>query len=388
MVVEVPNQKRSAHEARLMAILVCVCASWLGQCNQTKRPKPNTWLLIFALEMMFRGLYDTTRVALDSTVEFFAYRPPQPPSAASDQQQPRSGRRSSADNTVARRDLTPVRDPIARLTRECASLREKLEAVTSSTTNNNQHGHMRRSSTQTASSSTTTANPIRRQLDDARKELSRARIENARLEDRCRNLETALQEAQSRLKELSSKSAGKPHLQKALTRRGGRQGQASQDCSDDSDFSSDAEADEDRAKRKIDDVFLTRTDSWSGAQVLQAVHDLNSEILQFSAAAVETCEFDEKPHHSTKLSQAKNDTSSRLGDNIAKVLSSADHSQDPILVQLALQGCLASCIARALTVFCLGFPSKHDSVLSQIYTHMYSSGASLLIGVLSPFGVN
>jgi hypothetical protein len=56
---------------------------------------------------------------------------------------------------------------------------------------------------------------------------------------------------------------------------------------------------------------------------------------------------------------------------MTRILVGRDHSHDPLLVQLALQGCVSLCIARALSSFCIGFPSKSDAVLAQIYSHMH-----------------
>ncbi|KAH9484102.1 hypothetical protein JR316_0003582 [Psilocybe cubensis] len=131
-------------------------------------------------------------------------------------------------------------------------------------------------------------------------------------------------------------------------------------------------AEEERARLRSAETYMSRIDNWDGAQVLQAVLDINSEILQFAASATETCKFLSSPSPQTpKLAQAIQDTSARIGPNITSIISSREHSQDPLLVQLALQGCLSLCIARALNSFCIGFPSKSDAVLSQIYTHMH-----------------
>ncbi|PPQ67664.1 hypothetical protein CVT25_012692 [Psilocybe cyanescens] len=131
-------------------------------------------------------------------------------------------------------------------------------------------------------------------------------------------------------------------------------------------------AEEERARLRSAETYMSRIDSWSGAQVLQAVLDINSEILQFAASATEMCNFLSSPSPNTpKLAQAIQDTNARIGPNITSILSNREHSQDPLLVQLALQGCVSLCIARALNSFCIGFPSKSDAVLSQIYTHMH-----------------
>lgn len=130
---------------------------------------------------------------------------------------------------------------------------------------------------------------------------------------------------------------------------------------------------EDRARIRSAETYMTRTDAWSGAQVLQAVHDINSEILQFAASATEMCTFLPAPSSSAnpKMAQLIHDTNTRIGPNMTRILSNRDHSQDPLLVQLALQGCVSLCIARALNSFCIGFPSKSDAVLGQLYNHMH-----------------
>jgi len=128
---------------------------------------------------------------------------------------------------------------------------------------------------------------------------------------------------------------------------------------------------EERARMRSQETYMTRVDSWSGAQILQAVLDLNSEILQFAASVTEMCTFLPASSSSNpKLAQAIQDTTARIGPNMTRILSTRDHSQDPLLVQLALQGCVSLCTARALSSFCIGFPSKSDAVLSQIYNHM------------------
>lgn len=144
---------------------------------------------------------------------------------------------------------------------------------------------------------------------------------------------------------------------------------------DESASSASEDSEEERAHMRGLETFLTRIDRWSGAQIIQALQDLNSEILQFAASATELCTFDKYSRSSpARTTQATKETAARLGASLARVLSSRDHAQDPILVQLALQSCVATCIARALSTFCFGFAAKPNAVLSQIYTQMYGSG--------------
>ncbi|RXW17587.1 hypothetical protein EST38_g8264 [Candolleomyces aberdarensis] len=61
------------------------------------------------------------------------------------------------------------------------------------------------------------------------------------------------------------------------------------------------------------------------------------------------------------------DTATRLGYSITHLLATYDHSNDPILVQLALQACVCVAGKRAWESFCLGLPAKSDGVLGLIF---------------------
>ena len=130
------------------------------------------------------------------------------------------------------------------------------------------------------------------------------------------------------------------------------------------------------ARARSLDVFLTKTDSWSGAQIIQAVDDLNAEINQFAAASTESCLFSKRSGAKTPLSMSpeQENTTPWLGPALSRILALRDHSQDPILVQLALQASLVTCCSRSLSLFCVGFPSKLDALLSRVLAHMQSSG--------------
>jgi hypothetical protein len=136
-------------------------------------------------------------------------------------------------------------------------------------------------------------------------------------------------------------------------------------------------SEEERAQSRGLETFLNKIDLWSGAQVIQAVQDLNSEILQFAASATELCTFSKQRPNSAKVTQASSEVATRLGAALSRLLATRDHSQDPMLVQLALQGCISYCISRALSSFCIGYQSKANITLTQIYTHMFHSGKFL-----------
>lgn len=149
------------------------------------------------------------------------------------------------------------------------------------------------------------------------------------------------------------------------------------------------------ANQRAAATFLTRTDAWSGAQVIQAVQDLNGLVVQFAACASEVCVFTTREVRSptspitarstsggknqsttgrpsggsgAKGGRAYNDTLQRLGPALTSILATSDHSNDPILVQLALQALVCVAAQKAWESFCLGLPGKSDGVLSVVFT--------------------
>lgn len=302
-------------------------------------------LLPISLQVMIKGLYDTT-------VEFFALRNPTPPPG---------GQHLGSDHSN-QRTLTPVPDPIGRLTRECASLREQLDDRWSQ---DSDPSHMRRG------------------VENITNQLARSQAEVAKLEERCRMLEKALKGTREMLE---ARETELEHMKKV-----GRMSSTMEETPEDYQYqqtrsegsqnilartgtetSNSMLVEEHRAQLRGTEIYMTRTDSWSGAQVIQAVHDLNSEIIQFAASATELCTFDS---NSPSSSQAMHDTSARLGPNLAGLLSARErNSQDPTLVSLALQAGMTTCIARAMSNFALGLPSKSDVILSQVYSHIFVAG--------------
>ncbi|KAH8118007.1 hypothetical protein DFH11DRAFT_871185 [Phellopilus nigrolimitatus] len=160
-------------------------------------------------------------------------------------------------------------------------------------------------------------------------------------------------------------------------------------------------ADERRQEVKSMERFLTKTDRWAGSDLVQTVKDINSEILQFAAAASEGF-----PAPSQSQSQASASTpasgstvrsgrpgpsngaqngptpgrrkalervAARFGTKMRQCLEKRDHAQDPTLLQYALQACVCQCISHAMASFCFGSTGKLESHLSKIYQHMHSS---------------
>ena len=123
------------------------------------------------------------------------------------------------------------------------------------------------------------------------------------------------------------------------------------------------------------ETFLTKTDRWAGAQIVQTVKDLNSEILQFSAAASESFALEHREVRNTSSRQKSVDwLKARHGTALCRCLERRDHSQDPTLLQYALQASISHSLCRALSSFVFGSPSKLDQILMKIYLHMHITG--------------
>lgn len=349
----------------------------------------------------------------ETTVEFFALRSPfRPTNTLSDLSDDPDDHNHLP---LTPRDLSPVPDPINRLQKECADLRVKLHAA--------QRSHCPRACpcrSIGASAAACTLYTMRREHDTTKSELHRSQLELARVDERCKLLEKTLKDTRDLLRtrevEVDALRRDRERLiadrrppsvtldrrrsQDVIRRRSNssqsllsQQIRLSADWSDHHDAETTSQSsgthrriseipadnisslsEEEHAQAKSMETFLTKTDLWSGAQVIQAVQDLNSEILQFAASAVELCTFAKQRPTLPKMSQTQNDVSSRLGQSLTRSLATRDHSQDPMLVQIALQGCLSYCISRALSSFCIGYQSKANITLTQLYTHMFQSG--------------
>ena len=117
-------------------------------------------------------------------------------------------------------------------------------------------------------------------------------------------------------------------------------------------------AEERRLEVRSMERFLTKTDRWAGSDLVQAVKDINSEILQFAAAASEamhppapngssatgvgsrrnTPSPSPAPGPAASRRKALERVAARFGSKMRQVLEKRDHSQDPTILQYALQG--------------------------------------------------
>ncbi|KAH9058417.1 hypothetical protein EDB87DRAFT_1626649 [Lactarius vividus] len=119
--------------------------------------------------------------------------------------------------------------------------------------------------------------------------------------------------------------------------------------------------------------FLTKTDDFSGQQIIQAVHDLNTEILQLAAAVSDEFPLGRCTPGSWKESHCDL-VRDAIGDGMLALLREGDHENDPTVVQLAIQAWEVWCCQQVLDAFCAGVSPEVDRFLNDIFREMQSSG--------------
>jgi len=361
------------------------------------------------------------QVPKGTTVELFALKKPFASLLSSD--------RSTGDTTLPRAHSLPTlpsqSDILARGRGAARKRRgdQSSPSVSTERSPNDKPNHSPQSSRVEPSNAILAS--LRSELDAARAELVRYRSDAARLAERHRALERALQEAKDGLRsrdkqiedlkrerdfamaDRKSRRSSVRDLDRRALRFDARRSSSTRSPSSRTAYDSEHDHEIDdlsllkstspyRGRRNKSlppasrtviptydngclppgiEVFLNKTDSWSGAQVIQAVQDLNSEILQLSAGATESVTIYGRDKTSqARMNQATKGVSSRLGAPFARLLASRDHSEEPALLQYGLQACVATCVARLLGVFCVGLPLTHNDLFLQVHTRMHATG--------------
>ncbi|KAI0733487.1 hypothetical protein C8Q72DRAFT_811365 [Fomitopsis betulina] len=121
-------------------------------------------------------------------------------------------------------------------------------------------------------------------------------------------------------------------------------------------------------------TFLSKTDEWSGAQLLQALRDLNAEVVQLAASAAE--EFASALDRRVDLVRQSDREllNGAIGPAMTNLLVSRDHSSDPTLVQFAIQAWEVYCVGRIMNAFCFGLPPDIDQFLGSMFAQMNRAG--------------
>ena len=121
-------------------------------------------------------------------------------------------------------------------------------------------------------------------------------------------------------------------------------------------------------------TFLTKTDDMSGAQLVQAIHDLNSEILQLSASVADEFAgtFNRRGNYARQSDRDK--LNPAIGVRTIEILEEQDHQADPTFVQFALQAWEVACVGEIMIPFCCGAPDQIQRVLSAVFQRIQECG--------------
>lgn len=121
-------------------------------------------------------------------------------------------------------------------------------------------------------------------------------------------------------------------------------------------------------------TFLTKTDDMSGHDLMQAIRDLNSEIVQLAASITDAFAdtFDRRNQYAR--SSDRDRLYPALGEPTTTLLEEHDHLSDPTFVQFAIQAWEVVCVGKVMTPFCFGVQTDIQKVLSAVFQRIQESG--------------
>lgn len=131
------------------------------------------------------------------------------------------------------------------------------------------------------------------------------------------------------------------------------------------------------AELKGAQAFLTKADVLSGAEVIKLVEELNGEIMQTAAVMAEAFTIEQKIEvkdgDSEEMSKVHARASEIVGYRMAELLRTSEHHEDPILIQMGLQGAMAGYTHWVISSWCFETP-EDERMLSEVYARVRESG--------------
>jgi hypothetical protein len=143
-------------------------------------------------------------------------------------------------------------------------------------------------------------------------------------------------------------------------------------------------------------AFLSKHDEWSGAQVIQAVKDLNDELARLASEVSETfvvgsdidsdgsdeASVGSKSSPRLPTDKSGQETHARLKEALGStfyhlIFTCSDPTSDPSLfVQYAIQAWEVWCCSQILDGFCFGLPSEAERLFTDVWENMKREGTS------------
>ena len=144
-------------------------------------------------------------------------------------------------------------------------------------------------------------------------------------------------------------------------------------------------------------AFLSKHDEWSGAQVVQAVNDLNGELARLASAISEyfvvgsdvdsdcsdSASVGTKSSPRLPIDRSAQETHDRLKEALGStfyhlIFTCSDPLSDPsLVVQYAIQAWEVWCCSQIFDGFCFGLPSEAERLFTDVWESMKREGISL-----------
>ncbi|KAG6816744.1 hypothetical protein H0H87_003333 [Tephrocybe sp. NHM501043] len=194
---------------------------------------------------------------------------------------------------------------------------------------------------------------LRGAIEQGYSELSTVRLELARLEEALAAQVKEVDEGRRRLKESEEKLKEAMEDNKALNVQLGDRDREFKRQEDElqqhvSDHALTVQLLETRTQElKGNEAFLTKADLLSGADVVALINTINTEIYQTAANVAEAFEFKPKVSGMSReevdgWGEIHASAMDMVGPQMVEILSSSEHSEDPTIVQIALQAAMAA----------------------------------------------
>ncbi|KIJ92016.1 hypothetical protein K443DRAFT_114234 [Laccaria amethystina LaAM-08-1] len=135
------------------------------------------------------------------------------------------------------------------------------------------------------------------------------------------------------------------------------------------------------AELKGAQVFLTKADSFAGADLIKMVESLNSEMFQGAAFMSEGLEFDEVAGRNVRLNaQTMERAKILLGSVMFSQLLAKPPTVDPLPLQLALQSIMIIRCIQIIQTLCPMEYRDHNDFLKKIYAGIQASEEQAVAG--------
>ncbi|EDR07695.1 uncharacterized protein LACBIDRAFT_298115 [Laccaria bicolor S238N-H82] len=135
------------------------------------------------------------------------------------------------------------------------------------------------------------------------------------------------------------------------------------------------------AELKGAQVFLTKADSFAGADLIKMVESLNSEMFQGAAFMSEGLEFDEVAGRNARLNaQITERAKILLGSVMFSQLLAKPPTVDPLPLQLALQSVMILRCRQIIQLLCPMEYGDHNDFLKKVYNGIQASEEQAVTG--------